>query len=115
VALRIFRRVAAGGLKIKNSVVRRQRAQVQTSAAALSIGRHRLVYVSLARRRRWVGLAVKREVRKKEVRPKVNPAGRPELERLLLLPSASLDNPSAETKNQKDQHRHQGHNNFWRN
>jgi hypothetical protein len=115
VVLRIFRRIAAGRLKTKNLAARRQPAQVQTSAAALSIDRHRLVYVNLARRRRWVGLAAKREARKKELRLLVNLAGCPEVERLPLQPSASLDNQSAETKNQKDQHHRQGHNNFWRN
>jgi hypothetical protein len=109
VVLRIFRnRAAAGDLKIKDSALRRQPAQERLNIAVVNSGR-RLEFVIRARRRPWAGLAVKREARKKEVRPKVNPAGR------LLQPSATLDNQSAETKRQKDQHRRQGHSNFWRN
>jgi hypothetical protein len=112
VVLRIFRnRVAAGDLKIKNSALRRLQAQERLTVAVLNSGRH-LAFAALTRRRPWASLAVKHAA---EVRLLVNPVGRPEVGRLLLQPSASLDNQSAETKNQKDQHRRQGHSNFWRN
>ncbi len=117
--LRIFRRVAANQLNVRDSALLRQRGRLDPSAAVLNI-EHRLDYVSRPVRRLRAGLLTNCKPREKEGRaPMVNPAdSRREVERKLQASSAAHGNQSAppisrsaEAKNQKKEHRRRVHNN----
>src|SRR6266480_6186201 len=109
--MRIFRRkVAARQLNVSDSALRRQWAQGKASAGAENSERRRH-YVNLAVRHLRARLLAKRVARDNQVRALINPAGRRELE-CLLLQSMARDRRSMERKSPKKEHLHQGHNNF---
>ena len=70
-----------------------------------------LPQVRSAARLRWAAPRAKRMERDNQVRALINPAGRRELE-CLLLQSMVRDSRSMERKSPKREHLHQGHNNF---
>jgi hypothetical protein len=109
--MRIFRRkIAARHLNVSASALRRQWAPGKASAAAENSERHRH-YVNLAVRHLRARLLAKRVARDNQVRALINPAGRRELE-CLLLQSMARDSRTVERKSPKREHLHQGHNNF---
>ena len=111
VVRKIFRRkVAARHLNVSASALRRQWAQGKASAAAENSERH-LGRVIPAARLPWAAPLAKRVARDNQVRALINPAGRRELE-CLLLQSMARDSRSMERKSPKRGHLHQGHNNF---
>ena len=111
VVMRTFRRkVAARQLNVIDSALRRQWAQGKASAGAENSERRRH-YVNLAVRHLRARLLAKRVARDNQVRALINPAGRRELE-CLLLQSMVRDSRSMERKSPKREHLHQGHNNF---
>jgi hypothetical protein len=111
VVRKIFRRkVAARQLNVSASALRRQWAQGKASAAAENSERH-LGCVIPAARLPWAAPLAKRMARDNRVRALINPAGRRELE-CLLLQSMARDSRSMERKSPKKEHLHQGHNNY---
>jgi hypothetical protein len=84
----------------------RQLAPVRPGILAENSERHR-GYVIPSARLPWVVLLAKRMARDNQVRALINPAGRRELE-CLLLQSMARDSRSME---RKSPHLHQGHNN----
>jgi hypothetical protein len=111
VVLRTFRRkVATRHLNVSASALRSQLAAVRPGILSENSERH-LDCVIPAARLPWAPLLAKRMARDNQVRALINPAGRRELERL-LLPSMARDSRSMERKSTKKEHLHQGHNNF---
>lgn len=108
VVMRIFRRkVAARQLNVSDSALRRQLATVCPASPAENSER-RLGCVIPAARLPWAAPLAKRMARDNLVRALINPAGRRELE-CLLLQSMARDSRSME---RKSPHLHQDHNNF---
>jgi hypothetical protein len=111
VVLRTFRRkVAARHLNVSALALRRQLAAVRPGILAENSERHP-GYIIPAARLPWVAPLAKRMARDNQVRALINPAGRRELERLLLQ-GTTRDSRSMERKSPKKEHLHQGHNNF---
>ena len=111
VVMRIFRRkIAARHLNVSASALRRQWAPGKASDAAENSERH-LGCVIPSARLPWAAPLAKRMARDNQVRALINPAGRRELE-CLLLQSMARDSRSMERKSPKKEHLHQGHNNF---
>lgn len=107
--LKIFRRkVVARDLNVSDSALRRQLGRGNLSVAVLSVGRHRLGFVRVARHRLRAGLAAKLEAK---VRALVNPAGRRKVEYLLQV-SAGQGSQRVERRSQRKRRHHQGHNKF---
>jgi len=106
VVLRTFRRRVAN---VSASALRRQWVQGKASAAVGNSERH-LRYIIPSVRLPWAAPLAKRTARDNQVRALINPAGRRELERLLLQ-NMARDSRSMERKSPKREPLHQGHNN----